>query len=263
MRFGKFIATVALAAGAVFGTGSVLGTPGSAQAAGYGPTPPSQDWSFNGVFGTFDRTAAQRGFLVYKEVCSSCHAMRLLSYRNLQQIGFSPEEIRAIAAQYQVTDGPDDQGDMFQRPGVPADRFIAPFPNEQAARAANNNAYPVDLSLITKARDGGADYVFAFLTGYQDAPADVELMPGTYWNAYFPGHMVSMPNMLMDDMVSYADGTVASARQQAWDVVNFLYWAAEPNMEDRKRIGLRVMLFLLVFAGIMYAVKRRVWSDVH
>lgn len=262
MRFGKIIATIALAAGAAFGPGALALT-GGAQAAGDGPTPPSQDWSFSGIFGTYDRGAAQRGFLVYKEVCSSCHSMRLLSYRNLREIGFSEDEVRAIAEQYMVEDGPDDFGDMFERPAVPSDRFVSPFPNEQAARAANNNALPPDLSLITKARDNGPNYLYAFLTGYAEPPADVELLPGTYWNTYFSGHMVSMPDMLMDDMVEYADGTVASARQQAWDVTNFLTWAAEPKMEERKRIGLRVMLFLLVFAGVMYAAKRKLWRDVH
>lgn len=256
MRTDRLLTRLALTALLV-----VLATP--ARAAGEAPTPPAQDWSFNGIFGTYDRLSAQRGFQVYKEVCSTCHALSLLSYRNLGELGFSEEEVAAIAAQYVVIAGPDEDGEMFERPAVPSDRFFSPYPNEQAARAANNGAYPTDLSVITKARVGGPDYLYAFLVGFEEAPADTEMMPGMFWNAYFPGHQVAMPNILIDDGVAFADGTGASVAQQAWDVTNFLMWAAEPHLEARKEMGLKVVLFLVVFTGLMYAVKRKIWSDVH
>lgn len=236
---------------------------GTAHATGETPEVPSHEWTFDGVFGTFDRAAAQRGLQVYLEVCSTCHSLSLVSYRNLADLGFNEDEVKAIAARYMVTDGPDENGEMFERPGIPADRFVAPFPNEQAARAANNGALPPDLSLIYKAREGGADYLQAFLTGFEEPPADVELMPGMYWNEYFPGHQTAMPDILMDGGVEFADGTEATAENQARAVVNFLAWAAEPHMEERKRMGAKVVLFLLVFTGMMYAVKRKVWADLH
>ena len=250
--------SISVLAGAAFG---LAGSP--AHAAGEAPVPPAQDWSFNGMFGTFDRAAAQRGFQVYKEVCSACHSLDLVAYRNLGELGFSPEEVAAIAAQYVITDGPDDNGEMFQRPGIPADRFVSPFPNEQAARVANGGALPPDLSVIVQARTGGANYLYAFLTGYTDPPPDVELMAGMSYNEYFPGHQVAMPNIMFDDGVAYTDGTAATAVQQAWDVTNFLMWATEPHMETRKQMGVKVLLFLVVFTGLMYAVKRKVWADLH
>ncbi len=226
-------------------------------------TPPSQEWRFNGLFGTLDRAAAQRGFQVYSEVCAACHSLRLLSYRNLRELGFSADEVAAIAAQVQVADGPNDQGEMFQRSGRPADRFHSPFPNDAAARASNNGALPPDLSVIVKARENGPNYVFAMLTGFGDPPPDMTLMPGMNYNRYFPGHQMGMPNILREGGVTYADGTTATVHQQAWDVVNFLTWAAEPAMEQRRQMGVRVVLFLIVFAGMMYAVKRKVWADAH
>lgn len=236
-----------------------------AQAAGNGVVPPDQDWPHEGIFGTYDRSALQRGFQVYKEVCSACHSMKQLSYRNLTEIGFTEEEVKAIAAQYFVTDGPNDDGEMFERPAVPADQFKSPFPNKKAARAANGGAYPADLSLIAKARAGGEDYIYALLTGYEEPPADKAdtLLPGTYWNRYFPGHQISMAPPLMDGMVSYADGTSNSLHQQARDVAQFLAWASEPHMEVRKQMGIKVILFLIVFSGVMYAVKRKVWANRH
>jgi len=248
---------------ATLALGVALGLSGGvAQAAGESPTPPSQNWTFEGIFGTYDREAAQRGFQVYKDVCASCHAMELLSYRHLEQIGFSPEEVTAIAAEYTVTDGPNDRGDMFERPAEATDTFVSPYDNEAAARAANNGAYPPDLSLITKARGGGADYLYALLTGYEDPPADVELGPGQYYNRYYPGNLFSMPDMLMDGGVEYAHSGPASVEQQAHDVAVFMAWASEPHMEDRKRMGAKVILFLVVFTGMLYAVKRKIWADV-
>jgi ubiquinol-cytochrome c reductase cytochrome c1 subunit len=234
------------------------------------PSLPKQDWSFYGVFGTFDRAAAQRGFQVYKDVCSACHSMHLLFYRDLGGggatdggIGISEDEVKAIAAEVQVTDGPNDQGDMFQRPGRPSDRFVSPFPNEQAARSSNNGALPPDLSLIVKARKGGPDYVYGILTGFKDAPAGFTVNPGMYYNETFAGHQIAMPPPLSDGAVTYADGTNATVPQMAHDVVTFLAWAANPELESRHRVGVKVVIFLLILTGLLYAVKRKVWSDVH
>jgi ubiquinol-cytochrome c reductase cytochrome c1 subunit len=225
--------------------------------------PPGQSWSFDGIFGTFDRAMAQRGFQVYKENCTSCHSMNLLRYRNLGALGFSEDEVKAIAASVEVTDGPNDQGEMFQRTGRPSDKFKAPFANANAARAANNGAYPPDLSVITKARAGGADYIHAVLTGYEDPPAGVTLLEGMNYNEYFPGKQIGMPKPLNDDQISYTDGTKATVDQMARDVATFLTWAAEPEMEHRKALGVKVILFLLLLSILLYAVKRRVWADVH
>jgi ubiquinol-cytochrome c reductase cytochrome c1 subunit len=169
----------------------------------------------------------------------------------------------ALAAEVEVTDGPNDQGEMFQRPGRPSDRFPSPFPNEQAARAANNGAAPPDLSLMVKARAGGADYIHALLTGYSDPPQGVTLMEGMHYNKYFPGHQIAMPPPLNPDQVTYADGTKATVEQMAHDVSAFLAWAAEPELEARKRLGLKVVLFLLILTGLLYVAKRKIWSDVH
>lgn len=220
-------------------------------------------WSFEGPFGTFDPAARQRGFQIYREVCSNCHSMNLMHYRNLEDIGFSEDQVKAIAASVQVTDGPNDNGDMFQRPGKPYDTFKAPFANEQAARAANGGALPPDLSLIIKAREGGPDYVFSILTGFGNPPASMKMMEGMYYNKYFPGHQIAMPPPLTEGSVTYADGTKATLDQEAHDVATFLTWAAEPNLEARKQLGVKVLLFLLILCGLLYAVKRKVWRDVH
>jgi ubiquinol-cytochrome c reductase cytochrome c1 subunit len=234
-----------------------------AQAAGPSVAIPSQTWSFGGLFGTFDRASAQRGFLVYKQVCASCHAMKQLAYRNLEGIGLSEEEIRAIAAEVMIVDGPNDDGEMFERPGRPSDRFRSPFPNPQAARAANNGAYPPDLSLIVKARPNGANYLYALLTGYRESPPPgVEPMEGMHYNEYFPGHWIAMAQPLWPDMVDYPDGTPATIEQMARDVTTFLAWAAEPELEQRRAMGVRVILFLIVLAGLTYGVKRKIWADL-
>ena len=237
----------------------------SAPAAAAGPEvePANQDWSFEGIFGTYDRASAQRGLQVYKQVCAACHGMDHLAYRNIAALGYTPDQVAAFAAEFQVEDGPNDQGQMFQRPALPSDTFRNPFANEVIARNANNGAMPVDLSMITKARGGGADYVYAFLTGYDTPPDDVTLMAGMHWNEYFPGQQVAMPNMLFPGMVQFADGTEATPEQMAWDVTNFLAWAAEPTLEARKEMGVKVILFLIVFTALMYAVKRKLWAEVH
>ena len=251
-----------LKAFAVIG-GLLAAMPTPAQAAGEAIHIPDTRFSFDGVFGTFDRASAQRGFQVYKEVCAACHSMRLMSYRNLRDLGLTEQQVAAIASQFQVMDGPNDEGQMFERPGRPSDRFRSPFPNPQAARAANNGAYPPDLSVIAKARAGGADYLYALLTGYSDPPAGVTLMEGMNYNRYFPGHQIAMAAPLNPDQVQYADGTPATVENMARDVTTFLQWAAEPELEQRRAMGVKVILFLTILAGLAYALKRKIWADAH
>jgi ubiquinol-cytochrome c reductase cytochrome c1 subunit len=243
------------------------------------PDAPHQDWSFGGVFGTFDRGALQRGFQVYNEVCSNCHSMKLLHYRDLGPdgpeggIGFGAAEVAAIAAQKQVEDGPNDQGEMFRRPGKPQDQFVSPFPNEQAARAANGGAAPPDLSVMVKSRGrgleylwgmGGPDYVYGILNGFRDPPpAGFVLTQGKYYNEYFAGHQISMPPPLADNTVKFQDGTKATLPQEAHDVVTFLTWAAEPYLEERKETGAKSIIFLLAMTGVLYGAKRKVWKNLH
>ena len=223
----------------------------------------SHEWSFYGIFGTYDRAAVQRGYQVYSENCSSCHGLKLVAYRGLVAIGFSEAEVKAIAAQFDVTDGPDEEGEMFDRPGRPSDRFVSPFANDNAARSANGGALPPDLSLIVKARPRGPDYVYALLNGYAEVPADHEVADGMSYNPVFPGGEIAMPPPLFEDGVEYADGTAATIPQMAEDVVSFLHWAAEPTLEERKRVGIKVMLFLIILSGLFIAVKQKVWRDVH
>ena len=251
-----------LAASAVL----VAGLLSPAHAAGEAKHPEAIGWSFNGPTGTFDRNALRRGFQVYKEVCASCHGLSQVSFRNLSQDGgpeFSEAEVKAIAAEYTVEDGPDSYGDMFERPALPKDRFVEPYPNENAGRAANGGAYPPDLSLITKARSGGADYIHALLTGYSEAPEGVEMRPGLYYNPYMPGGKIAMPSPLLEDIIEYGDGTPATVEQMSSDVVQFLTLAAEPELEARKRTGIMVLIYLTIFAGLMYFSMRKIWADQH
>jgi len=230
---------------------------------GYKLLQPKSEWSFEGPLGTYDKAALRRGFQVYNEVCSTCHALVHLRYGDLDGLGYTADEIKAIAAQKQVTDGPNDQGEMYQRPARASDFFARPFPNEQAARYSNNGAVPADLSLVVKAREGGPDYVFSLLNGYKEPPAGVKLGAGMNYNAYFPGHQTAMPQPLADGAVTYADGTRADLEQMAQDVTTFLTWAAEPNLEARHRMGLQVIGFLILLTGVFYVLKRRIWSKVH
>jgi len=246
-----------------FLTAALIGAGASAAARAEETALPQERWSFRGIFGTYDRAAVQRGFQVYKEICSACHSMNLVHYRDLQAVGFSEDQVKQIAASVQVTDGPNDAGEMFERPGKPSDPFKAPFPNENAARAANNGALPPDLSLMYKARKGGADYTYGILTGYGEPPAGVTIAEGMNYNKYFPGHQIAMPPPLQDGRVTYADGTPATVEQMSHDVVTFLTWAANPEMVERKQIGWRWVLFFLIMAGLTYGVKRKVWADVH
>ena len=246
--------------------------------------PKEVEWSFNGPVGTYDRESAQRGFLVFKQVCSACHSAKYLHFRDLRDLGFTEAEVKAIIkdGDYKVQDGPNDAGDMFERPGRVADKFPAPFPNENAARAANGGAAPPDLSLMAKARgyergfpqfifdaftqfqEKGPNYIHAILTGFEEKPpAGVTLPEGSHYNKYFPGHAIKMPPPLSKDQVTYDDGSPQTVDQYATDVSAFLMWAAEPKLEERKRTGLQVMIFLLVLSGLLYFTKKKVWSDAH
>lgn len=246
---------------------AILAGATAARAAGEKIEYPAREWSWDGIFGTFDRAQLQRGLQVYTEVCSTCHSLRLVAFRNLSALGYDDDQIKEYAGNYEVEDGPNDDGEMFTRPALPSDRFVPPYPNEQAARVANNGAYPPDLSLMAKARKGGADYVFALLTGYEsevpaDAPEGFVLADGMSYNRYFAGHQIAMPQPLFDGALDYADGSAASEGQMAGDVTAFLMWAAEPRLEDRKGMGLRVLIFLFIFTGMLIAVKKKVWAGV-
>lgn len=237
-----------------------------AHAAGDAPKPPAQDWSFGGLFGTVDKASAQRGFQVYKEVCAGCHGLTYIHFRNLEGIGFTEDEVKAIAAEYEVEDGPDDEGEMFARPARPADRWPAPYPNDNAARAGNNGALPPELSLIVEARGigtAGSDYIYGLLVGYTDPPSGESVSEGMSYNTYFPGHQIAMPPPLFEDGVEYADGTAATIAQQAMDVTTFLSWASEPNIDERKRTGVMVIIYLILLSALFYAAKRRVWAKIH
>ncbi|PZQ46057.1 MAG: cytochrome C [Micavibrio aeruginosavorus] len=225
--------------------------------------PPKQDWPFNGPLGTYDRASLQRGFQVYKQVCAACHSMKRVAYRNLSALGYTEDQIKAVAAEATIMDGPNDEGEMFERPGRPSDHFKSPFANDNAAKANNNGALPPDLSLIVKARTGGADYVYAILTGYDTPPPGIELANGQHYNKYMAGNKIAMPAPLVEGAVAYEDNSPTTVNQYAHDVSQFLAWAAEPEMEERKQTGLKAIIFLVVFAGLMYAVKRKIWAKVH
>lgn len=233
-------------------------------AAGDAAHPKGQNWSFGGIFGTYDKPQLKRGFQVYQEVCASCHSLRFVAYRNLSAIGLDEKAIEAIAAEKELPGEPDEEGEPTTRKALPSDKFVPPFANEQAARAANNGALPPDLSLMTKARIGGPDYLYALLTGYkEEAPKGVKVPEGMYYNTYFPGHNIAMGPPLSDEGVEYADKTKATVAQQAKDVTAFLQWAADPFLEDRKRMGIKVVLFLIFLTGLLYAYKRKVWAKLH
>ncbi|MBI5162698.1 MAG: cytochrome c1 [Magnetospirillum sp.] len=253
----KLILTVAAAV-------LVAGAAPAAQASGGSVELLKTDFSWDGLFGRYDRAALKRGYQVFHEVCSNCHGLRLVAYRNLAYVGLNEDQIKEVAAEREVQDGPNDEGQMFMRAGRAADKFISPFANDNAARAANNGALPPDLSLINKARPNGPHYVYSLLQGYEEtAPEGHALPEGMYYNKYFPGHNIGMVPPIADDSVTYADGTKATQQQIAHDVVTFLNWAAEPELDDRKSMGLKTLIFLLVLTGLMYALKRQIWKDVH
>ncbi len=222
-------------------------------------------WSFKGITGKFDRASLQRGFQVYKEVCSSCHSMQYLSYRNLGEPGgpeFSEAEVKAIAASIEIEDGPDSQGEMFTRPGRPSDKFKSPYPNEQASIAANGGAYPPDMSVLVKARPGGSNYIYSVLVGYEEPPAGMELDDGVYYNKYMIGQKIKMSSPLSDGIVDYTDGTEATIDQMAKDVTTFLSWAAEPELEERHRTGVKVIIYLVLLTILVYLSMKKIWSRI-
>jgi ubiquinol-cytochrome c reductase cytochrome c1 subunit len=235
----------------------------SAWGAGGDVTLKTRDWSFSGPFGTFDKAAMQRGFQVYNEVCAGCHSMKLIAFRNFADLGYNAAEIKALAAQYEVQDGPNDDGEMFMRPAIPADRMPSPYANDNAARAGNNGALPPDLSLIAKARPNGPNYLYSLLSSYGNAPNDKEIPDGMYYNAAYPGHLIAMPQPLYGDDVEYSDGAATSIEALSADLTQFLMWAAEPKMEVRKRTGVAAVFFLSIFVIFSYLAKRRIWADVH
>lgn len=246
----RFLASAALAL--------TLGAPVAVQAAEM-HEPPTQQWSFEGIFGSYDRNELQRGMQVYMEVCASCHGLEYVRFRNLEALGFGEEQVKALAANFEVEDGPNADGDMFMRPAVASDAFPSPFPNDEAARASNGGALPPDLSLQAKRNAFGPNYILALLTGYEsDEPTD----RGLYHNTYANGGLIAMPPPLGDDYVTYADGTAATLEQQSHDVSAFLMWAAEPKLEERKSMGLKVLMFLLVLTGLFYVSKRKIWAKL-
>jgi cytochrome c1 len=262
------------ACAALLGAASLLAfaAPALAQAP-ESKTPEHHEWSFQGPTGTFDRAALQRGYQVYREVCSTCHSMKFMSFRNLGDDGgpfFDKEHsssgdnpvIKALAAEFTISDGPDSSGQMFDRPGRPSDPFPHPFPNEQMARLANGGALPPDLSVIVKARKGGPDYVRALLTGYQPAPAGVTVPPGSQYNPYFPGGQLKMPPPLPEGRVTFADGTPNTNAQMAQDVVTFLSWVSDPHTEARKRTGIAVIGYLIGLTALLWITYKRVWRGV-
>jgi ubiquinol-cytochrome c reductase cytochrome c1 subunit len=274
-----------LMAGAMIAMVAPLAGAGAAEQ----PQPPRASWSFSGPFGIYDRAQLQRGFKIYREVCSACHSMSRIAFRNLEEPGgpeFSEAQVRGLAAEYKIKDGPNDQGEMFERPGRPSDRIPAPFPNENAARVANGGAYPPDFSVLAKARtyergfpwfvfdiftqyqEQGPDYIRAVLTGYEEPPKGEEVLPGQYWNKYVANHRLAMPKPLNDGQVDYKDKegkptAPETVDQYAKDVATFLMWAAEPHLEARKAAGFKVMIFLVVFAGLLYFTKKKIWAKVH
>jgi len=223
------------------------------------------DWSFKGLFGKFDRGSLQRGYQVYTEVCASCHSMKYVSYRNLTEKGgpeFSIEQAKAIAASFEVTDGPNADGDMFERPAKLSDKFIMPYPNEKAAQAANGGAYPPDMSVLAKARSGGVDYIYSILLGYEDPPSGVTLDDGVYYNKYMYGNNIKMAQPLSEGLIEYTDGEVATTEQMAKDVTTFLMWAAEPHLEARHKIGLKAILYLIILTILVYYSMKKIWSRI-
>ena len=223
------------------------------------------DWSFKGLFGKFDRGALQRGYQVYTEVCSSCHSMKYLSYRNLSEKGgpeFTEQEAKAIAASFEVTDGPNADGDMFTRPGKLSDKFVMPYDNKKAAQAANGGAYPPDMSVLVKARGGGANYIYSLLQGYEDPPVGITMDDGVYYNKYMYGNKIKMANQLSNGLVEYGDGTDATVEQMSKDVTTFLTWAAEPHLEARHRMGFKAIVYLIILTVLVYFSMKKIWSRV-
>ena len=223
------------------------------------------DWSFKGLFGKFDRASLQRGYQVYTEVCAACHSMKYLSYRNLSEKGgpeFSVAQAKAIAASFEVTDGPNSDGEMFTRPGKLSDKFVMPYENVKAAEAANGGAYPPDMSVLVKARGGGVDYIYSLLQGYEEAPSGMTLDDGVHYNKYMYGNKIKMSAPLSDGIIEYSDGTNASVQQMSKDVTTFLMWAAEPSLETRHQMGFKAIVYLIILTILVYFSMKRIWSRI-
>jgi len=223
------------------------------------------DWTFKGLFGKFDRASLQRGYQVYNEVCASCHSLKYVSYRNLAEKGgpeFSEEQAKAIAASFEITDGPNSDGEMFTRAAKLSDKFVMPYENEKAAQAANGGAYPPDMSVLVKARSGGVDYIYSVLLGYEDPPSNITLDDGVYYNKFMYGNKIKMPKPLSDGLVEYSDGTLASEEQMAKDVTTFLMWTAEPHLETRHKIGFKAIVYLIILTILVYFSMKKIWSRV-
>ena len=223
------------------------------------------DWSFKSFFGKFDRASLQRGYQVYTEVCASCHSMKYLSYRNLAEKGgpeFSLDQAKAIASNFEVTDGPNNDGEMFTRPAKLSDKFVMPYANEQEAKVSNGGAYPPDMSVLVKARAGGADYIYSVILGYEDPPEGMKLDDGVYYNKYMYGNKIKMPPQLYDDLVTYVDGTPATPEQMAKDVTTFLAWTAEPKLEERHKFGFRAISYLIILTILVYFSMKKIWSRI-
>jgi len=223
------------------------------------------DWTFKGLFGKFDRASLQRGYQVYTEVCAACHSMKYLSYRNLSEKGgpeFSVAQAKAIAASFEVTDGPNSDGEMFNRPGKLSDKFVMPYENVKAAEAANGGAYPPDMSVLVKARGGGVDYIYSLLQGYEEAPSGMILDEGVHYNKYMYGNKIKMSAPLSDGIIDYSDGTNASVEQMSKDVTTFLMWAAEPSLEARHQMGFKAIVYLIILTILVYFSMKRIWSRI-
>ena len=223
------------------------------------------DWSFKGLFGKFDRASLQRGYQVYTEVCAACHSMKYLSYRNLAEDGgpeFSVAEAKAIAASFEVVDGPNADGEMFTRPAKLSDKFVMPYENEKAAQAANGGAYPPDMSVLVKARGGGVDYIYSLLQGYEEAPSGITLDEGVHYNKFMYGNKIKMAAPLSDGIIEYGDGTIASVEQMSKDVTSFLMWAAEPHLEARHKMGFKAIVYLIILTTLVYFSMKKIWSRV-
>ena len=234
-------------------------------AAGENPPLLKQKWSFQSFFGKFDRASLQRGYQVYAEVCASCHSMQYLSYRNLMEKGgpeFSEEQAKAIAANFEVTDGPNSDGEMFTRPGKLSDKFVMPYANVEEAKLSNGGAYPPDMSVLLKARSGGADYIYSVILGYEDPPEGMKLDDGVYYNKYMYGNKIKMPQQLYDDLVTYVDGTAATPEQMAKDITTFMAWTAEPKLEERHKFGFRAISYLIILTILVYFSMKKIWSRI-
>lgn len=253
----KLILSALVAAG-------LTGASGAALASGGGEPLMKPEFSFNGFFGKYDPGQLKRGFEVFHSVCSNCHGLRLVAYRNLADVGLTADEIKAVAAERDIDDAPNDEGIVSKRAGRASDKYISPFPNDKAAAAANGGALPPDLSLMAKARVGGPNYIYSLMLGFLDTPPEGHVLPeGKYFNKYFPGNSIGMPPQLMEDLVTYTDGTKATPEQMAMDISVFLNWAAEPELDVRKSMGLKVMIFLGIFTALLYALKRQIWKNIH